>query len=308
MFVKKMFLQKLCLAAVIIFLASKSLAHGDILHRIEALDKKLTERPNDPVLLIERGRLYLDAHQPQDAKRDLDQALKLTPDDALAHYYLAQANLEAKKNNEALIALDFFLQHEDQEAPRTRGLALRGDIYRASGKPKEAAIAYAESLALKKLDALPDDYVRLADTYLQINTQLETKAPRETKTLLDARKNNIEKALAVLDQGILQLGSLHTLVQRAITIELESNQPQSALKRLDQLITQNKATPYLLLQKGKILKNINELQQATETFQTALILIEQMPQARRNTQAMQTLGEDIVAQMNVVEQMNTAKK
>jgi tetratricopeptide (TPR) repeat protein len=280
---KLLLLTKIFSLTTSIALASKTLAHGDIHDRIKDLGKKLAKSPSDTTLLIERGRLYLDAHHTQEAKTDFDKAIALEPQYYSAYYYLAQAHLADHKSNEALIAVEKFMLHQSEEAPRARGLALRGDIYRASGKPADAAIVYAESLALKKLDALPDEYVRLADTYLE------------------ADKNNTEKALAVLDQGIHQLGNLQALAQRAITIEQQSGRPEAALLRLNRLIKQNKPTAHLLLQKGKMLKNINELEQATRTFEEALAMIEQMPLARRDTPAMQSLREDITTQMNTIQ-------
>jgi predicted Zn-dependent protease len=279
LFFKKKFFNKLLLTSAIILLASETFAHGDIHHRIEGLGKQLAKSPEDTTLLIERGRLYIDAHQNRQAKRDFNKTLKLTPQNTAVYYYLAQANVDAKENSEALKNIDIFLQQENQDAPRARGLALRGDILRVSGKPAEAANAYAESLQLKKTEALPDDYVRLADTYLE------------------ADASNTTQALQVLDQGITQLGNLQALQQRAIDIELQSNQPQAAVKRIDQLISQNKPSPYLLLEKGKILKSMGELPKANETFKTAVAVIDEMSPIRRNTPAIQNVQADIAVQM-----------
>jgi tetratricopeptide (TPR) repeat protein len=282
LFFKNMLFKKLLFASAIIFSTSETFAHGDIHHRIDNIGKQLAKSPDDTTLLIQRGRLYLDAHHNREAKRDFNKALKLSPQNTAVYYYLAQVNVDAKENSEALKNIDIFLHDENQEAPRARGLALRGDILRVSGKPAEAAKAYAESLQLKKTDALPDDYVRLADTYLEANA------------------SDTPQALQALDQGITQLGNLQALQQRAIDIELQSNQPQAAVKRIDQLIQQNKPSPYLLLDKGKILKSMGALPEANETFKTALAIIDEMSPIRRNTPAIQNVQADIAVQMTAI--------
>lgn len=271
-------LQKVVAVLIAILWASESLAHGDMHHRINDLTRQLSKSSKDTTLLLERGRLYLDARHPQEAIADFTHVLKLAPQDYGVYFYLAQANLAVKKNNAALLALDTFMQHQNQDAPRARGLALRGDIYHASGKFADAALAYTESLQYKKSSALPDDYIHLANTYLA------------------ADKNNTVKATAVIDEGIQHLGNLHALEQRALAIELEANQPQAALQRINRLLAQS-PTPHLLMQKGKMLKNMGDMEQAMTTFAAAITSIEQMPAARSNTPAMQTLRKEITQQM-----------
>ncbi len=276
---KSLSLKKTLFLFIIILWTNGAIAHGDVHHRIDDLTQQLSKSPEDNTLLLERGRLYLDARHPQEAIADFTQVLKFAPQDYGVYFYLAQANLAAKKNDAALLAVDTFMQHQNQDAPRARGFALRGDIYRANGKFADAILAYKESLKYKKANALPDDYILLANTHLA------------------ADASSIKQAISVLDQGILHLGHLHALEQRAIAIELEAKQPHAALARVNRLFAQT-PTPHILLQKGKILNIMGEAEEATATFAAAMTAIEQMPATRSNTPAMQALRKEIVQQMN----------
>ena len=65
------------------------------------LDQAISLDPRDAEAYIERGR-YEVSHNPASAEADLEAALEITPDSALAYLYLAQAQLGRGENGAAL--------------------------------------------------------------------------------------------------------------------------------------------------------------------------------------------------------------
>lgn len=265
------------LFASIIFLscAEGVYAHGDIHERIDHLTLEM-QASGDPLeLYIKRGQLYLDAEHPQDALKDFQRALNIAPDRKDIHFYYSQAELALGNAEQALLHGNLFLQHANSNAARARALKLRGDIFSHQRKFHEAAIDYTQVIEQKDNAALPDDYVRVADTYLE------------------ADKNNAVIALDWLNRGIKQLGALAVLEERALRIETDHKNYDAALMRIDRLLSQGQRLPFLYYQKGEILTLKGETATALSTYRQALAALDEMPATRSKTPAMVQLRSQI---------------
>jgi tetratricopeptide (TPR) repeat protein len=220
-----------------------------------------------PELHLKRGELYLHAEHPQEALSDFQHALKLAPTRKDIHYY-SQAELALGKTSNALLHVNLLLQHANSNAARARAFKLRGDIFYYQHKFRDAAIDHSQTIELKGKEALPDDFVRVADTYLE------------------ADNDNAMIAVDWLNRGIKELGSLAVLEERALSIETDHKIYDAALMRIDRLLSQGQRLPFLYYQKGEILDLKGEHATALASFRQALAALDEIPPTRRNTPAM----------------------
>jgi tetratricopeptide (TPR) repeat protein len=254
-----------------------TLAHGNVHERIHGLDHEIAHHPKDVVLLIKRGRLLLDEGHADDARDDFIKAYKLAPKRIDALYHLAQAQLMLKQPDAALESAKQFLQQATNDAARVRGLVLTGDILSASGKPLDAAEAYLKAVNLSQ--EINPDYVLYAANAFHA-------------------AGKTDKALEVLNDGIVRLGSLHTLNDRALELEMEQKLYEPALRRIDRMLATHQRVPFLLYKKGVILKALVRTSEAKQTLASALKEIEEMPESRKHTQAIEDLKNGLLAEIN----------
>lgn len=249
-------------------------AHGDVHERIEKLTKKHAAQPSDEIL-VRRARLYLEEGHAEAARDDLLAALQAAPARYESYYYLGQAQLLLKAYPEALQAAGQFVAKADNDAARSRGHTLRGDILHAAGKPLDAAGAHQQALALAAVPD-PEHYLKAADALHA------ARSPR---------------ALGVLDCGIDRLGPLATLQERAFAIEMEATRYEAALQRVERMLATQQTTPQLLYKKGMVLKALKRTEPSKQSFQAALAEIEALPPSRKETRAMQSLRETLYAEL-----------
>lgn len=94
-------------------------------------------KPDSVALLMLRGLLYLDTHDPANARGDFNAVLKIKPEDATAHAGLADADREQGQFDSAITEMDAAIAAKPYEA----GFYVeRGRIYLLAGK-RDAAIA-----------------------------------------------------------------------------------------------------------------------------------------------------------------------
>jgi len=269
-------MNKIVFAALLMLMANSDVsAHGDIHERIDALSEDVNHSAGDIEKLIRRGQLYLESGHSEEALDDFTLALKQDPQRNEIHFYIAQTQLAMKNSDKAFARVNIFLQNADSNAPRARGLLLRGDIYAKEKKLDEAAIDYTQVVAQKKLEALPDDYVRVADTYLAADAK------------------NAALALDWLNRGIEKLGSLAVLEERALNIEISEKRYPDAIARIDRLIEQKNRLYYFYYKKGDIFAMQGDDYNAKKMYAQALEAINTLPASRKNTPALLQLKQDI---------------
>jgi len=267
---------RILIVCILLLAQGNVYAHGDVHERIEKLTKKFADQPGDEVL-IRRARLFLEQEHAEAAREDLLAALQVAPARYESYYYLGQAQLMLKAYPEALQAADRFVARADNDAARSRGHTLRGDILLAKGKPLEAADAHLKALAHTAAPD-PEHYIKTADAFHA------ARSPR---------------ALDVLERGIARLGPLVTLHERAFTIEMETARYQDALRRVDRMLATQQTTPQLLYKKGVVLKALKRPEPAKLAFQAALAEIEALPPLRKETRAVQSLRETLYAELKL---------
>ncbi|HYE37533.1 tetratricopeptide repeat protein [Methylocaldum sp.] len=265
------------LFTVLLGYANVSLAHGNVHERIHQLDHEIAHHPKDVTRLIKRGQLLLDEGHADDALDDFVKARKLAPKRIEVLYHLARAQLLLNQQNAALESAGKFLRQVTNDAARVRGHVLTGDILSASGKPFDAGEAYLRAISVSQ-ELEPDHVLYAANAF--------------------HTAGNTDKAIAVLNDGIARLGPLHALNERALTLEMEQKQYDSALRRVDQMLATRQRVPFLLYEKGKILKAQARTDESRQTFTAALKEIDGLPESRRHTHVFENLRSSVLAEMN----------
>jgi len=92
-----------------------------------------------------------------------------------------------------------------------------------------------------------------------------------------------------LDEGIQKLGPLVTLQLTAIDLELRRRNYDAALARLDGITSQSERKETWLVRRGEILKLAGRQEEARAAFNAALVAIESLPPARRQSRTVTTL-------------------
>ncbi len=263
----------LALCSALMWTAPSALGHGAVHEQISAITERLKAAPEDAMLYVRRGRLYLEAAHLDDAVRDFEQALTLDGKLAPAHYFLGLALLQAQRARAAEASARRFLGllTRDDRGGRYRGQLLLARSLSAQKRDQDASIAYEAALATGLGE--PDDYLEYAR--------------------VAERAGGVERALAVLDAGQKKLGVLAALVERAVQLELGQGNTDAALLRLDELIRALPQPCAQLKWKGDVLRRLRRNHEAHQAYSQAWTILEALNPARRRAPAYRQLALEL---------------
>jgi len=270
---------KLFMILVCLFSCSGLFAHGQVHGQIVVLTDRInrSEQP-DTDLFMKRGRLYMEDNHLEAARGDFNHVIELQPTSRSALYYLGEIALNQSEYDIAVNFAERFIDSlAGEKGALVRGYKLLGAAYMASEQFSLAAESYEVVLNITT-NAVPNDYLNLANTL--------------------HKSNNHELALTVLTRGIEKLGSLSVLEQQALAIELGAKDHKAALARMDRIIAQGKQLPFLYEQKGNILQDAGEVEEAYISYRQALVELEKLPASRRDTPAIKALARKIRLVLN----------
>ena len=173
---------------------------------------------------------------------------------------------ESGRFQRAKFILDRFLS---QQPDHYEGLITRARVLNRLGLRSDAIEDFTHALA-KSAVADPDLYIERAHV-----------------TAGDDKRT--DEALIGLDEGIKRLGPLVTLQLTAIDLELRRRNYDAALARLEEITSQSERKETWLVRRGEILKLAGRQDEARAAFNAALVAIESLPPARRQSRAVTTL-------------------
>jgi tetratricopeptide (TPR) repeat protein len=207
-----MFLRRcLCLLApLLVVWGSAALAHPGQHDQLQQVNRHLEQAPTDQDLYIQRGIIYSEGGQYDEALADLLHAQTLG-EPVLAAFQLGVLHYRTRDFEVARNYLQQYLQRFPNYPPAYDYLAR---IARDSGD-YDLAVAHLQT------------YFRLQDSP---NPGLYLAAAR----MLEEQRR-YEQALAILDQGQATLGVVPQLQRQAIALERARGQPELALARLQAL-------------------------------------------------------------------------
>ena len=259
-------------AIVIVLSASlpgRGFAHGDDQLIIDALTEELAKAP-EADLFIRRGELYRHHQEWAKAEADFLAAARLEPKLAIVDFFRARALLESGAPLKARPLIERYVSAMPGEA---EGWFLRGDLLGALGQHDAGAADYAEGLR-RTSRPLPEHYLRRARFLAAIP--------------------NVDPArvLEALDEGIARVGPIISLLDQAITFELQRRNFDGALQRVEVAMEHTPRRETWLVRRGDILMKAGRAREAAASYRAALAAIADLPPRYRETVPMEKLARD----------------
>jgi tetratricopeptide (TPR) repeat protein len=112
--------------------------------------------------------------------------------------------------------------------------------------------------------------------------------------LAAAGNEYLDAAIDGLDEGIAQLGPVVLLQTKAIDLEVRARRYDSALGRIDQILSTMQRKERWLTRRGEVLEQAGLIDEARASYAEALAAIERLPRRRRETPAIQELATELI--------------
>ena len=245
-------------------LSSSVQAHEGLHEQIVAITTKIKRDPKNATLYLQRGELHRLHRDWTRANADYDRAARLQPELEVVNFVRGKMFFESGRLQRARITLDRFLA---QQPSHFEGLVTRARVLAKLGAADDAIKDFTQALAVS---ADPELYLERAQV-----------AARNAK--------RVEEALIGLDEGIKRLGPLVTLQLAAIDLELRRHSYDTALARLDIVMSQSERKETWLARRGEILTLAGRSEEARAAFQNALAAIDSLPPSRRQARSITAL-------------------
>ena len=268
-----LFVRLLCGALLGLAVAADSHAHGDLDDVIAAISRDLAHAPSAELFLL-RARLHLEHHDHANALMDCARARLLGGEPAAVERCLGRVLFVDGQADDALAALDRALIRQPQDGET---LELRAQVLLALARDEEALAGLD-----RRESCLPPPQPQFYLDRLALQRALDQPAAVQ---------------LAGLDQGRHRLGALVVLEEASLTCELEHGLEHAALARLKRLAASAARPEPWLLQQGDLLLRLGRLQEAQAAYREALVALDRLPPARRQTSSTTTLALRLQAQL-----------
>jgi predicted Zn-dependent protease len=270
------------LGAFLLLAAPAAHAHGDDQLLIEALTEELAKAP-EADLFIRRGELFRHHQEWAKAGADFESAARLEPKLEVVDFFRARLLLEAGEPAKAQPFIERYLANVPTEA---EGWFLRGDVLGALGKHDDGAMDYAEGIR-RAPHPRPEHFLRRA------------------RFLAAAPGSDPARVLAALDEGIAKLGPVISLLESAISLELERKNYDAALVRIATAMDHSPRRETWLVRQADVLLKSGRTTEAVAAYRAALAAIEDLPPRYRETVPVEKLERDARTSLRRLSQLTT---
>jgi hypothetical protein len=277
------FLAVLCVACCIfpLLAITPAAAHGDLIQRIQQLDREIAAAPADPGLYLKRANLHRLHKDWAPAQADIAAARRLDPGLSETDFRAAQIAFDRRAYAAARQLLDRYLTREPQSAD---GRSLRASTLQALGEI---------DLAAKDLDLAIARMPRPSpDLYLRRARLLEAMGPGQR-----------ERLLAGLEEAHARLGPVVSVIDVAVRVELARGQGQAALAWLERLPLKVQKLLRWQVRRGDALAAADRTDEARQVYQQSLQAIQAMPAKRRGRAATQGLEKHLQRQLRALNEL-----
>ncbi|AQS38560.1 TPR repeat [Shewanella psychrophila] len=243
------------------------------------LNAQLASQTNIAHLLLQRGELHSENHHWGLAWQDFQSAMASTDDANLRidiWYYMGRMRLQSGMPDEAYKLLSKVIELDPSYKSARLDLArtyIELDEYRAAVDEMDIFMSLLSR-------PTPDQYIERANMADQIG------------------KVGQDIVIEGLNEGVNQLGPIVSLVDLLVDSYLEQGKPEEALRVIEQLPHEVNSLPRWQLKKGDIYQESKQYFDAETAYQHGLSKINQMPEHRRLTPAVQDLKSQLEAKLN----------
>lgn len=264
--------QFIVILCFLILPTSLCLAHGDLGRRIVAKTKAIAKDPKNADLYLQRGFLYQQHEEWDNALTDYLKSKQLGLKNKLLPYRMAEVYLELAFFKKGLACTATYLHQDSLDVKIHK---LRGQLFFQS-KQYLPAIQSFQYVLDHSDDLRPENYLTLVKVHFALDsTQQDT-------------------ILTVINQGIQQLGVGVFVLQEQKLIYLKKFQQVNAvLQQYDLLIQQNRRKEGWYYQKALYLYQQEQYLAAKTTVDAAQVAFHQLKPHKQKTTAMMQLLANI---------------
>lgn len=219
-------------------------AHPGQHEQLALINAQIERTPQLQALFIQRGMLYSEGGQFNEADADYRRALELGPPEPV-FFELGVLSYRMGKYEDAT---DYLTRYLDQFPDYPPAYDYLARIARDQAD-YNSAVAYLRR------------YFRLQER--------PSPGHFESAARMLAEQQQYADALAVLDQGVAALGLIPQLQRHAIQLELARGRPELALARLETLRTMSRDSPDWKLDKADLLLQLGRAEEAVKLAQAA---------------------------------------
>jgi len=270
--------KKIIVLTSFLLISSIVYAHGDLSIRIKEKTIEISKKPSDANLYYERGFLYQQHLEYQNAISDFHKSKSLGNHSKLLFFRMAETYY---KNNNYEYALDKITDCLAIDADDVKSLKLKAQVLFKLKRYKETMLAYTYVIENTE-DIRPEDIIEYSNIVLAIDS-------------LD-----YNGALKAIEIGLEKLGANTVTFQlKKIEYLKKSNQVDEVVNQYNMLIKNNSRNEFWYYEKGKYLIEVKRYSQANIAIQQAKLAIESLTSKFKNTQAIKKLD----TQLNELEKL-----
>ena len=250
-------------------------AHPELEDRLQQLDALVDANPDQRAVYILRAREYSRAGQWELAQQEFTKAKTL----GTGEFLLFEMGLHFYRKGDYVEAQAQFSHLLEWQPKNTMALLYNARAAAKLGQSQRAASAYLAFFSEKK-SAHPGDYLSAA------------------KLLSSQGRDGIERALVLLDQGILTLGNGPHLQRFAVELEQRLGRNKKAIQRWYSLQPSLGNNPSWKVELAELYRSENELKKARQLLNAAdsqLLTMKITPSRKRLHDTIQNLRRDYVA-------------
>lgn len=247
-----------------------SFGHGDAHEALKRINEAITISPQEASLVFDRAALYEQHGDFELALADLDRVVKLSPSDERCMALRARILRHAGHPAEAKVLQKAFLEKFPKQAQ------VRFEYSRTLADLGE------QQEAIRELDVLIADAEHPSPDVVAMRLEL-TESSKESGPSL---------ALAWLN-SFLEKHPLPVFQEAALRLEIKLGKSAEALRRLDFLVASAPRPETFLLRKAELLQSSGQIALASAAAKRAEQAISRLPDAARNSRAIQSLLQKV---------------
>ncbi len=259
-------------------ISPQAFGHGEIHEQIQEVTQQIEKDSTNALLYLRRAELYRYHHDWDAAFSDYDQAERLDASLDIVDLGRGKALFEAGMVRKAKTVLDRFLIGQPDNV---EGLLTRARTQVQLEQYLSAAVDYTQAITHSS-DARPEYYLERA------------------RALVKEGADYLSAALRGIDEGLARLGAIVTLQLFAIDLQIEMQDYDGALERLESIAQQSPRKERWLFRRGEILLQAGRAEAAYTCFQQALHELSGLPEHVKKRKATQELEQNIRDAMDQV--------
>jgi tetratricopeptide (TPR) repeat protein len=246
-------------------------AHGELDIRLAAATRAIAAETNNAALYVARGELHREHKDWSAALADYATAERLDPALPQLDFLRGRMFADADQLDEARARLDLHLARQPED-----GLAYieRARVWARQNQHTNAVADFTRGLQRLR-EPQPEHFIERAQALLA--------------------DDQVEAALAGVDEGVKKLGPLVTFQAFALEVELKRKNFDGALTRLESIIAQSARPERWLAQRGEIELQAGRPEAARRSFTEALAAIARLPVRLQTLPPMMNLKAHIQA-------------